>query len=407
LALLAGRKLLLADDSITIQKVVALTFADEGVDVVTVSDGHEAIEQLQVTTPDIVLADVFMPEVNGYEVCRYIKQNEKLKHIPVMLLVGSFEPFDEAEARRVGADDILTKPFQSIRRLIDKVGGLIASKPAEEATTAELPHVEKEAAEPEKLSTEELQITTADTQPLPVAERHPDYPKQRPAAQVQRSDYSSYEPGRETQLPRDVKQQNFQESQIMDSPSNELRNESTPDSGDVLLDLGDISRTSAAATDDFVLDLDLDEPQSAVAVEAAAVSGAHSFVEPQLAGSDKAREVAQTEPPLSTAWTETSELAQKWKSQSPGSTSGDLKSKEEPGRRKGVKDKPGAIASTAGPGGPVRLDQLSPEVIDAIARRAVEQLSEQVIEAIAWEVVPQLAELMIKRKLEENESQPK
>jgi len=74
LALLAGRKLLLADDSITIQKVVALTFADEGVEVVAVSDGHEAIERLQVITPDIVLADVFMPEVNGYEVCRYIKQ---------------------------------------------------------------------------------------------------------------------------------------------------------------------------------------------------------------------------------------------------------------------------------------------------------------------------------------------
>ncbi|HYN24324.1 MAG TPA: response regulator, partial [Pyrinomonadaceae bacterium] len=123
--MLAGRKLLLADDSITIQKVVALTFADEGVEVVTVSDGHKAIEQLQGITPDIVLADVFMPEVNGYEVCRYIKQNAKLKHIPVMLLVGSFEPFDEAEARRVGADDILTKPFQSIRRLIDKVGGLV------------------------------------------------------------------------------------------------------------------------------------------------------------------------------------------------------------------------------------------------------------------------------------------
>jgi len=94
--LLAGRKLLLADDSITIQKVVALTFADEGVEVVTVSDGHEAIERLKEVTPDVVLADVFMPEINGYEVCRHIKQNAKLQHIPVMLLVGSFEPFDEA-----------------------------------------------------------------------------------------------------------------------------------------------------------------------------------------------------------------------------------------------------------------------------------------------------------------------
>ena len=124
------RKLLLADDSITIQKVVNLTFADEGVSVVSVNNGREAIGQLEEFAPDVVLADVFMPQINGYELCEYIKQNEKLKHIPVMLLVGSFEPFDEAEARRVGADDTLTKPFQSIRRLIDKVSALVSGRPA-------------------------------------------------------------------------------------------------------------------------------------------------------------------------------------------------------------------------------------------------------------------------------------
>ncbi len=238
--MLAGRKLLLADDSITIQKVVALTFADEGVEVVTVSDGREAIEKLQGITPDIVLADVFMPKANGYEVCEYIKQNAKLKHIPVMLLVGSFEPFDEAEARRVGADDILTKPFQSIRRLIDKVGGLVGSKAADEATTAELPHVQEEAAEPERLSTGDLEISTADTQRLPLAKQHPDYAAFEPAAVVQESDYRSYAPVVETQLPKDLKQANFRESQIMDSPGNQLRNDSTLDQGDVLLDLGDL-----------------------------------------------------------------------------------------------------------------------------------------------------------------------
>lgn len=398
--MLAGRKLLLADDSITIQKVVALTFADEGVEVVTVSDGQEAIEQLKVITPDIVLADVFMPQVNGYEVCRYIKQNAKLKHIPVMLLVGSFEPFDEAEARRAGADDILTKPFQSIRRLIDKVGGLVGVKPAAEATTAELPHVEKEAPEPEHLSTEDLEITTADTLRLP------EYPANELAATVQESEFSSSEPVEETQLPKDLNQENFRESHIMDSPSNEFRNESTQDPGDVLLDLGDISPTSDAASDDFVLDLDFDEPQSALAVEATAVSGTHSFIEPRLSRSDASRGDAQTEPPPADAWMETSELAQKWKPQSPSSTS-DLQVKGEAGRLERVTEVTGGVASHPGPSSSVSLDQLSPDVIDAIARRAVEQLSARVVEAIAWEVVPQLAELMIKRKLEESESQPK
>ena len=91
LALLAGRKLLLADDSVTIQKVIDLTFADEGVHVIAFGNGREAIDHIEEAAPDVVLADVFMPVMNGYEVCEYIKQNEKLKHISVMLLVGSFE----------------------------------------------------------------------------------------------------------------------------------------------------------------------------------------------------------------------------------------------------------------------------------------------------------------------------
>src|SRR6266566_3477482 len=126
------------------------------------------MDNIEEVAPDVVLADVFMPLMNGYEVCRYIKENEKLKHIPVMLLVGSFEPFDEAEARQVGADDTLTKPFQSIRNLIDKVGALVSGRAAEERIpTAELPHHREPPPEPEQLTEEELQITTADTLPLP------------------------------------------------------------------------------------------------------------------------------------------------------------------------------------------------------------------------------------------------
>ncbi|MGI8656547.1 MAG: response regulator [Pyrinomonadaceae bacterium] len=119
------RKLLLADDSITIQKVVELTFTDEGFVVTTVGDGEQALQKLAEEMPDIVLADVFMPGKSGYEVCERIKQDKRFQHIPVMLLVGSFEPYNEAEARRVGANDVLTKPFQSIRQLVNKVGALL------------------------------------------------------------------------------------------------------------------------------------------------------------------------------------------------------------------------------------------------------------------------------------------
>ena len=239
LALLAGRKLLLADDSATIQKVVDLTFADEGVRVVAVGNGQEAIDQILEFAPDIVLADVFMPSPNGYEVCEYVKTHEKLKHIPVMLLVGSFEPFDEAEARRVGADDILTKPFQSIRRLIDRVGSLVSSPPVEkERPTAELPRVEEPEEEPVLMDTHELEVTTADTMPL-----------------------------KDAVIPEGV----LPREEIMEPVV-------TEDSSEGLLDLGELEPARATAEDDdFVLDLD--EDVVAPSFEPAPV---RAFVEPEV-----------------------------------------------------------------------------------------------------------------------------
>lgn len=133
---MSRRKLLLADDSVTIQKVVNLTFADEGVDVETVGDGDTAMERLSGSRPDIVLADVNMPGLSGYQICERLRADEATRDIPVILLVGSFEPFDEGEASRVGANAYLTKPFQSIRQLITQVNELIdASKPVESGET--------------------------------------------------------------------------------------------------------------------------------------------------------------------------------------------------------------------------------------------------------------------------------
>ncbi|HLG13481.1 MAG TPA: response regulator [Blastocatellia bacterium] len=140
-------KILLADDSITIQKVVNLTFADEGIEVIAVSNGELAQRRLPEINPDLVLADIFMPGKNGYELCDFIKQSAQFRHIPVVLLVGAFEPFDPTEARRVQADHHLTKPFESrtlvetVRALIGKQGrpatGPLASAPRPSASVPE------------------------------------------------------------------------------------------------------------------------------------------------------------------------------------------------------------------------------------------------------------------------------
>ncbi|HEX7611907.1 MAG TPA: response regulator [Candidatus Limnocylindrales bacterium] len=117
-------KLLLADDSVTIQRVIELTFADEDVQVVAVGDGQQAIERIDADPPDIILADVDMPKRNGYEVAAYVKSRPNLAHIPVVLLTGAFEPIDQARATAAGSDDVLAKPFEP-QMVINRVKQLL------------------------------------------------------------------------------------------------------------------------------------------------------------------------------------------------------------------------------------------------------------------------------------------
>jgi len=114
-------KILVADDNSNIQKMVGLALKDQGIDVVAVGNGEAAVRKISDIRPDLVLADVFMPVRNGYEVCRYVKEDSSLAHIPVILLVGAFDPLDEQEAQRVGADGVLKKPFVPPDPLISMV----------------------------------------------------------------------------------------------------------------------------------------------------------------------------------------------------------------------------------------------------------------------------------------------
>jgi CheY-like chemotaxis protein len=114
-------KILVADDNSNIQKMVGLALKDQGIDVVAVGNGEAAVRKISDVKPDLVLADVFMPVRNGYEVCKYVKEDSTLAHIPVILLVGAFDPLDEQEAQRVGADGVLKKPFVPPDPLISMV----------------------------------------------------------------------------------------------------------------------------------------------------------------------------------------------------------------------------------------------------------------------------------------------
>jgi len=412
---------------------VALTFADEGIEVLAVSNGADAIERLEEFSPDIVLADVYMPEVTGLEVCDYIKRNEKLKHIPVMLLVGSFEPFDEGEARRVGADDILSKPFQSIRNLVDKVAVLLGRTPVADnfeqgateqptsvaaeqpqrvseldfAKTLDLPYPEKVVAEetPEPMDRGELEMTTADTRPL--------------SPEIRAHLEKATNEDREIESVEDEKMET------------QLANQSGPEISEgfdeALLELGEFEAAPVMASDDMILDIDFDSPdpvilsaaagnvRSAVAVEAHVAAPA--AIEHEVASVPLSAGVVEWER------TETIEFEETFAAEPDSEVEAGQLFVDHPGveavqefqepeqwsepeiRSEPARDAAPAPAVPVSVTGQITLDQLSPEVIDAIARRAVEQLSEKVVEEIAWEVVPQLADLLIRRRLEEKESQ--
>jgi CheY-like chemotaxis protein len=131
--------LLLADDSVTIQRVIELTFAEEDVRVVAVSDGDQAIARIEAAPPDIVLADIGMPGKNGYEVAQYVKQSPRLAHIPVVLLTGAFEPIDQARASAVGCEGVLAKPFEP-QMVIGRVKELLSrGRPHVDTTPAATP----------------------------------------------------------------------------------------------------------------------------------------------------------------------------------------------------------------------------------------------------------------------------
>src|SRR5437870_5144160 len=126
------KNLLLADDSKTIQQAVSMTFAREDVKLTTVSDGNAAFQAAKSSKPDLILADVSMPGLGGYELCQKVRQDAAIKDVPVLLLGGG-TPIDPAKAMAVGANGHMPKPFDS-GKLIEQVKQILANPRAPAAS---------------------------------------------------------------------------------------------------------------------------------------------------------------------------------------------------------------------------------------------------------------------------------
>jgi CheY-like chemotaxis protein len=126
-------RILLADDSPHAQRMAERILRDEGHEVITVSDGLVAMLRLKDAHPDLIIADISMPEVSGYELCEYVKNNGGA---PVYLTAGAVEPVDESEVSRVRADGVLKKPFEA-SLLLEAVGRFRAPASNRLATVAQ------------------------------------------------------------------------------------------------------------------------------------------------------------------------------------------------------------------------------------------------------------------------------
>jgi DNA-binding response OmpR family regulator len=124
---MAGKRILLADDEEDIKTVVTMFLQSEGFEVVTAFDGLDALEKAQSEKPDLILLDLMMPVLDGYEVCKRLRANEQTANIPVLILTAATQKESRARAFRVGAKDYLVKPFEP-ERLLEKIQKILTGE---------------------------------------------------------------------------------------------------------------------------------------------------------------------------------------------------------------------------------------------------------------------------------------
>ena len=126
-------RILVVDDEIYIVHILDFSLGMEGYEVITALDGEQALEKLKSERPDLIVLDIMMPKLDGYEVCKAIKSDPGTRHIPVILLSAKGRNVDQKLGFDVGADDYITKPF-SPRKLVERINQLLGQTVTERPT---------------------------------------------------------------------------------------------------------------------------------------------------------------------------------------------------------------------------------------------------------------------------------
>jgi CheY-like chemotaxis protein len=449
-----AKRILLADDSITIQKVVELTFSDGDYEVTAVNNGNKAIQKLSEMRPDIILSDIIMPEKNGYEVCEYVKSHPEFRTIPVILLTGTFEPFDPDRADKAGCDAVVTKPFES-QSLIHKVEELIehAKTQAPTAPAAPSPFAGGSpfAAEtppppkPPPVNT----FSTGTFQPSGEVFSGASPSFSSPAASEMPFDQPPAAGGETKAFPKmdfdDLKKmaaepQSTAPTPAMPEPSSPWDEPAPAPSSDTRafpkMSFEDLDKAAPPPSDA--------RPSSPWDTPAPTGGETRAFPRMSFEDLDKAASMPTPPPPStpqSSPWDSapsmtppmTSSSPSLWDEQ-PSAPSGETKAfpklsfddldkmapppmslpstepeglpfSPEPEIPAESKPQETASASTAPSASSGSTGELSDEQVDRIARRVVQLMSETVVRNIAWEVIPDLAEMVVKERIRQLESE--
>ncbi len=437
-----AKTILLADDSVTIQKVVELTFMDEDYRVVATGDGASALEQIPELGPDLVIADVHMPGADGYEVCRQTKATHP--SIPVLLLVGTFEHFDEQKAVEVGADGHLKKPFDS-QDLLSQVETLIAR--SEKPAAAVAPAVaDAPPAEPDVFELDDSPSPIGDLEPPPL--EMPGESAAPPAAPPEVDFFGSPMPDLDATPPPepmapDVMETATIEPSAFDPPAFDPPAFEPPaiepsafEPPAVALEAPTHQVPTIAPAIDAVEDLEaplletpaIDDFESASAAPfAAPAPDAEPFAAP---APDVASEEATwaSVPAVAGAQVDTPAVDESFEAVPAAEPAAGAPEIEEPETvtAEAVVAEPDALSvagaseaeeqvETAAPAAAVEAPAaevsangsgpLSEDDIERIAKRVAELVGEKALRDIAWEVLPDLAEVIIKERIRELESQ--
>jgi CheY-like chemotaxis protein len=406
-----GNRLLLADDSITIQKVVAIIFANEEFELTVVDNGTAALTKAREIQPDVMLVDALMPGKTGYEVCSEIRRDPRLSSVPILLLIGAFEPLDEDKARSCGADATISKPFES-QQLIDKVKELLelgksrAAAPAAPAAQAAQPEPMAQGAEDiwgdlsamDTMAPPAAAPKAAPVQPAPQPQAAPQRPQAAPqpppaapkaAAPVEEIVEASFEDDLwgAFELEEEEKAPAAAPSEVFGvvEPEGEYEaeqfftfedDEAIEETGPALELVEEPIELPAEPEPEELFSFEEEVP-AAAAAPAAPAAEPEPFELPEYEPFSIEEEPAELEPfapepvepepmqPAATAWAETAPLTQQ-----------------------------AAPQPTAPP-----TAAAAPALTEEALVQALSKISREVIERIVWEVVPDLAEVLIKEEI--------